>query len=118
MNLELGYSLKILFMFSRTAKVSFLNVDLPLLNRIVLAYSFSFLITSSVTSGHPLLATVPLTSGQRSSLSSTVSPSVSGHGHPPFSLGPLTSGHLSDLSAIPSPSASGQPCRLARPATS
>jgi hypothetical protein len=107
----------------------------------VLPYSFNFIITASDSSGQPLLATVPFTSGHLSSLSKTPSPSVSGKGQPAFSFGPATVGHLS-LSATPSlsvshlsmklnqirrdkhhshqqpPSVSGQPFNVAKPNTS
>src|SRR5690606_1492409 len=118
MNLAAGYSFKIEEIACSTGKVSFLQAALPLLNRIVLALAFNCLMCSSVTSGHPLLATVPLTSGHLSSLSRTPSPSVSGHGHPPFSARPATVGHLSEPSVTPSPSVSGHPFIDFRPATS
>jgi hypothetical protein len=108
----------------------------------VLPYSFNFIITASESSGQPLLATVPFTSGHLSSLSKTPSP-VSGKGQPAFSFGPATVGHLSSVllhlyqcldtlsmqqnkyvwtSIIhisnPSPSVSGQPFNVAKPNTS
>src|SRR6476660_3629981 len=116
LNLEVGYSFKIAAIDCNTGNVCFWKEDLPELNKIVLAYAFNFLIASSETSGHPLLATVPLTSTHLSSLSATPSPSVSGQGQPAFSAGPLTSTHLSTLSATPSPSVSGQPFIEAGPA--
>src|SRR5690606_4473417 len=92
-------------------------VDLPRSNRMVLEYSFSSLITSTVGSGHPLFSTVPATSGHSSSLSRTPSSSISSQGQPLLSASPASLGQSSSLSLTPSPSASGHPFRDSRPAT-
>jgi hypothetical protein len=120
-----------------------LKEDFPESNKIVLLYSFNFIITASDTSGQPLLATVPLlldichlclkpisvsirprttciffgpaTVGHLSSLSAI--PSLSA-GQPFNAAKPNTSGQASSLSAIPSPSVSGQPFNAAKPNTS
>src|SRR5690606_12309488 len=105
---------------SKIGSVSSLNVALPELNKMILAKSFSFFITASVISGHPLLATVPAISGHASSLSRTPSASVSSHGHPLFSISPASSGQLSSLSRFPSDSVSshGHPLFSISPASS
>src|SRR5687767_1219015 len=83
------------------------------------ADTISDLLTFAGTSGHPLFATVPAISGQRSSSSLIPSPSLSGAGHPSYLARPAWFGHLSFSSLIPSPSESGtgQPSYFARPAT-
>src|SRR5690606_4016176 len=76
----------------------------------------------STISGHPLLATVPNSSGHWSLESQTPSPSLSGHPlHPSIEEAtPGVSGQSSSTSRIPSPSLSriGQPLFAAGPASS
>src|SRR5690606_5775192 len=116
--LALGNWFITLAILSNTAKDCSWKVDLPVLNKIVLPYSFNCLMCSSLTSGHPLLDAGPATSGHSSSLSKTPSPSVSGQGQPLFSFGPASSGHSSCASAIPSPSVSGHPLNSFNPGSS
>ena len=86
MKVALGNSFMIFTIPSNFSSTPFLKVDLPELNRIVLAKSSNFFSATLVItgSGHPLLDAGPASVLQLSSLSNTPSPSVSGQGHPPF----------------------------------
>src|SRR5215211_2835203 len=69
--------------------------------------SLSSMILTSCCVGQPALSTGPLSLGQLSTRSATVSPSLSGSGQPWLATGPALIGQRSATSSTPSLSLSG-----------